>query len=85
MKEGANMPKIVSEADSKDKWNFYFPKLLKLEMHHKLLRLGLQGKQSALLRTLVRMFVNDEIDETKVLDMINEEVYITASGKQSVL
>ena len=79
------MPRKVSTADAKDKWNFYFPKLLKLEMHRKLLNLGQQGKQSALLRTLVRMFVEGHIDETKLLEMIDEEVYTTQSGKQSIL
>lgn len=79
------MPKKVSVADSKDKWNFYFPRLLKLEMHHKLLHLGLQGKQSALLRALVRMFVNGDIDNDKLVKIIEDEVYTTASGKQSIL
>lgn len=79
------MPRKVSAADAKDKWNFYFPKLLKLEMHRKLLDLGQQGKQSALLRALVRMFVEGHIDEIKLLERIDEEVYITQSGKQSIL
>lgn len=78
-------PRIVSPADTKDKWNFYFPRLLKLEMHKKLLTLEQQGKQSALLRSLVRMFVNGEIDEDRVLELIDEETYITPGGKISVL
>lgn len=79
------MPRIVTEALSKDKWNFYFPKLLKLEMHHKLLNMDLQGKQSALLRALIVMFVNGEIDEARVKTLIEEETYITSTGKQSSL
>lgn len=79
------MPKKVTEANSKDKWNFYFPKLLKLEMHRKLLGLELQGKQSALLRALVRMFVDGDIDETKLAALIHEETYITPNGKVSTL
>lgn len=77
------MPKIVTEADSKDKWNFYFPKLLKLEMHRKLLSLEAQNKQSALLRSLVRLFVNGEINEKRLLELINEESYVTPTGKYS--
>lgn len=79
------MPKKITEADSKDKWNFYFPKLLKLEMHKKLLEMGLQGRQSALLRTLVRMFVNDEIDITNLAKNIEEETYINSTGGNSKL
>lgn len=78
-------PRKVSPADVKDKWNFYFPKLLKLEMHKKLLELGAQGKQSALLRSLVRMFVDGALDETRVLKLIEEETYVTPGGKISVL
>lgn len=79
------MPRKVTEAESKDKWNFYFPKLLKLKMHHKLLDLGLQGKQSALLRGLVRMFVDGQIEEATICNLIKEETYITPAGKQSKL
>lgn len=79
------MPKKVTAANAKEKWNFYFPQLLKLEMHRKLLDLKLQGKQSALLRSLVRMFVNGDIDENKLLLIIEEETYITSTGKASVL
>lgn len=79
------MPKILTEANRTDKWNFYFPRLLKLEMQHELLDLGLQGKQSALLRSLVRMFVNGDIDKTKLVKLIEEETYITPTGKTSNL
>lgn len=79
------MPKKITPADAKDKWNFYFPKLLKLEMHHKLLDMGLQGKQSALIRSLVRLFVEGEIDQDKLSVLIKEETYITSNGKQSKL
>lgn len=79
------MPRKISAADAKDKWNFYFPKLLKLEMHKKLLNLGVQGKQSALLRSLVRLFVDGELDDTKIIKLIAEETYITPNGKPSKL
>jgi len=79
------MPKKLTEADSKDKWNFYFPKLLKLQMHHKLLNLGLQNRQSALLRALVRMFVDGDIPEAKLLELVKEETYITATDVISKL
>jgi hypothetical protein len=79
------MPKKVTEANSKEKWNFYFPKLLKLRMHHKLLDLGLQNRQSALLRALVRMFVNGDIPEDTIKSLIEEETYITSTDKVSTL
>lgn len=79
------MPKIVNETDAKEKWNFYFPNMLKLEMCHKLLDLNLQGKQSALLRALVRLFVEGKIDEKLLKQMIEEETYITTTGKISKL
>jgi len=79
------MPKKLTEADSKDKWNFYFPKLLKLQMHHKLLNLGLQNRQSALLRALVRMFVDGDIPEAKLLVLVEEETYITTTDVTSKL
>lgn len=80
------MPKIVTPEDAKDKWNFYMPRGLKLEMHQKLLKLGQQRKQSALLRALIRLFVNGEIDEDKLLLLIEDETYIKPStGEISVL
>lgn len=79
------MPKKLTEAEVKEKWNFYFPKLLKLEMHKKLLDMELQGKQSALLRSLVRMFVDGDIPEDKIRLLIDEETYINVTGKSSVL
>lgn len=79
------MPKKLTEAESKDKWNFYFPKLLKLEMHRKLLDLSLQNRQSALLRALVRMFVNGELPDNRVKELVEAETYVTANNKTSVL
>lgn len=79
------MPKIVTPENAKDKWNFYMPLGLKLEMHQKLLSLGQQRKQSALLRALIRMFIAGELDETKLLNLIEEETYIKQDGTSSVL
>lgn len=79
------MPKIVTPENAKEKWNFYMPKGLKLEMHRKLLNLGQQRRQSALLRALVRMFVNGDVDETKLIELIDDETYIKQDGTSSVL
>jgi len=79
------MSKKLTEAESKDKWNFYFPKLLKLKMHHKLLNLGLQNRQSALLRAMVRMFVNGELSDERIKELVEEETYITSTDKTSKL
>lgn len=79
------MPKKVEPSDSKSKWNFYFPIGLKLEMQRKLINLQLQGKQSALLRALVTMFVNNELPDDRVKELIEQETYITSTGKVSKL
>jgi len=79
------MPRKVTPENAKDKWNFYMPLGLKLEMHQKLLQLGQQRKQSALLRALIRMFVNGELNESKLLALIEEETYIKLDGSSSVL
>lgn len=79
------MPKKLTEAETKDKWNFYFPKLTKLQMQRKLLDMGKQGKQSALLRGLVTMFINGEIPEERISELIDQETYVTTNGKISVL
>ena len=79
------MPRRVDYDNSKEKWNFYFPIGLKVEMQKKLLDLGLQGKQSALLRALVNMFVNNELPIDRVKELIEDETYVTSSGKVSKL
>jgi len=80
------MPKIVAPENAKEKWNFYMPLGLKLEMHQRLLKLGLQRKQSALIRGLLRMFVDGDIDESILYPLIEEEIYIKPStGEISVL
>ncbi len=79
------MPKIVTPENAIDKWNFYLPIGLKLEMHKKLLKLGQERKQSALIRALIRMFINGELDETKLLVLIDDETYIKLDGTTSIL
>jgi len=79
------MPRLVRPEDAKEKWNFYFPKMLKLEMHRKLLDIGQQRRQSALLRALVRMFVNGDIDTTKLIPLMDEETYTKLDGTLSKL
>jgi hypothetical protein len=79
------MPKIVTPENAKEKWNFYMPLGLKLKMHQKLLNLGQQRSQSALLRSLIRMFIDGDIDENKLLSLIEEETYIKLDGTASIL
>jgi len=79
------MPKLVTPENAKEKWNFYFPLGLKLKMHQKLLKIGQQRKQSALLRALIRMFINNDIDDDKLIELIEEETYIKQDGSTSVL
>lgn len=79
------MPKVVTPENAKEKWNFYMPLGLKLKMHQKLLQLGQQRRQSALLRALIRMFVSGDLDEIKLLELIEEETYIKLDGTSSVL
>lgn len=79
------MPKLVTPENAKEKWNFYMPLGLKLEMHQKLLKLGQQRKQSALIRALIRMFIAGELDQVKLVALIEEETYIKQDGTSSVL
>jgi len=79
------MPRQVDEAMKADKWNFYFPKLMKLEYMHMLLNNGLQGKQSAAIRALIRLFIAGKIPMTEVKALIEEETVITEAGKVSKL
>lgn len=79
------MPKLVTPENAKEKWNFYFPLGLKLRMHQKLLKIGKQRKQSALLRALIRMFIDGDVDEIKLSALIEEETYIKQDGSNSVL
>jgi len=79
------MPKKVTPENAKEKWNFYMPLGLKLQMHHKLLSLKQQRKQSALLRALIRMFIAGELDESRLLVLIEEETYIKQNGSPSIL
>ena len=87
IKEG-KMPKKVTAANAKEKWNFYFPTLLKAQMHLKLLEIKKNGQQSAMLRSLVRMFVEDKLSDEQLETLktfIEEETIITETGKQSKL
>ena len=79
------MPKIVTPENAKDKWNFYMPIGLKLQMHQKLLKLGQQRKQSALIRALIRMFISGDLDEKKLIALIDDETYIKLDGTPSIL
>ena len=82
------MPKIVAPENAKEKWNFYMPLGLKLVMHQKLLKQGLQRKQSALIRALIRMYIDNEFDSDQdrhLLELIEEETYIKQDGTTSVL
>ncbi len=79
------MPKKITPENAKEKWNFYFPTMLKLKMHQKLLTLGLQRRQSALIRALVRMFIDGDINEDKLLKLIDDETYIKQDNTPSKL
>ncbi|NLL64086.1 MAG: hypothetical protein GX241_07670 [Ruminococcaceae bacterium] len=73
----------IVDDEKMDKWNFYFPRQLKVTMQKKLLDLGVPNNQSALLRALVIMFVNGDINEDKLIPLIDSEILITPSGRLS--
>jgi|LGVE01.1.fsa_nt_gb hypothetical protein len=81
------MPRKVTAASAKEKWNFYFPKLLKAQMHLKLLEVDKRGQQSALLRALITLFVEGKLDNQlpHLKKLIDDETYITEHNKQSKL
>ena len=56
------MPKKLTEAETKDKWNFYIDRLLKAKYCKVLLDNGLNNKQSATLRALMTALVDGKID-----------------------
>ena len=79
------MPKKLTEAETKDKWNFYIDKLLKARYYKLLLDNGLAGKQSATLRALMTALVEGKIDINMLLPYIEEQTYITPNNKISKL
>ena len=60
----------------KRKVEFLYVPRLKLENENGEItkELGQQRRQSALLRALIRMFVSGDLDETKLLELIEEEI-----------
>lgn len=79
------MPKFLTPENELENWNFYMPLDLALTLHRKLLKLELQRKKSALIRALIKMCVNGDIDETKLLVLIEQETYIKLDGTISIL
>lgn len=79
------MPKKLTEAETKDKWNFYIDKLLKAKYCLLLTKNGLIGKQSATLRALMSALCDGLIDIEKLRPYIEEQVFITPNNKISKL
>lgn len=79
------MPKKLTEAETKDKWNFYIDKLLKAKFCKVLLDNKLVNKQSATLRALMTALVEGKIDINMLKPYIEEQTYITPNNKVSKL
>lgn len=79
------MPKKLTEAETKDKWNFYIDKLLKAKYCKVLLDHKLVNKQSATLRALMTALVDGKIDMDMLKPYIEEQTYITPHNKVSKL
>lgn len=79
------MPRKLTEAETKDKWNFYVDKLLKARYVCKIKELGLVGKQSAVLRALMDAFVDGRIDIEMLKSYIDKQTLLTPNGKTSKL
>ena len=79
------MPKKLTEAETKDKWNFYIDKLLKAKYCKVLIENKLIGKQSATLRALMSALVDGKIDINMLRPYIEEQTFITPNNKVSKL
>lgn len=79
------MPKKLTEAETKDKWNFYISKILKAKYCKTLIDNNLVGKQSATLRALISAFIDGKIDMNMLKPYIEEQTLITPRGKVSKL
>ena len=79
------MPKKLTEAETKDKWNFYIDKLLKAKFCKVLLDNKLVNRQSATLRALMTALVEGKIDINMLKPYIEEQTYITLNNKVSKL
>lgn len=77
--------KITSPADTMDKWNFYVSKLEKAEFIKALVINGKDRAQSAALRALMHLYVNDQTIQNKVNDIIDEFKVYKQNGKPSKL
>lgn len=79
------MPKKLTEAETKDKWNFYIDKLLKAKYCKVLADNNLYGKQSATLRALMTALVEGKIDINMLMPYIDAQTFITPNNKVSKL
>ena len=79
------MPKKLTEAETKDKWNFYIDKLLKAKFCKVLLDNKLVNRQSATLRALMTALVEGKIDINMLKPYIEEQTYITPNSIVSKL
>lgn len=79
------MPKKLTEAETKDKWNFYIDRLLKAKYCKVLTENNLIGKQSATLRALMSALVDGKIDINMLRPYIEEQTFITPNNKVSKL
>lgn len=79
------MPKKLTEAETKDKWNFYVDRLLKAQYCLVLKDNGLVNKQSATLRAMMAALVHGDISFEMLEPYIEEQTYITPNDKISKL
>ncbi len=79
------MPKKLTEAETKDKWNFYIDKLLKAKYCKVLIENNLDGKQSATLRALMSALIDGKIDINMLRPYIEQQTFITPRNKVSKL
>lgn len=79
------MPKKLTEAETKDKWNFYIDKLLKAKYCKVLIENNLDDKQSATLRALMSALIDGKIDINMLRPYIEEQTFITPRNKVSKL
>ena len=79
------MPKKLTEAQTKDKWNFYIDRLLKAQYCLVLKDNGLENAQAATLRAMMAALVHGDISFEMLKPYIEEQIYITPNNKISKL
>ena len=76
---------IDTEHHLSDRWNFYIDPTRKINFMLRLDEIGYPNKQSAALRTLMQIFIEDKEVQQLVLKKIEENIVYRKNGKPSIM